>query len=501
MEIITIVAFLAYLSVVVTIAIVAYRVTRTSSDYFLGGRQLGGPVAALSAGASDMSAWLLLALPGAVFMLGLNQIWLPIGLITGAYLSWRFIAKPLRVFSEVANDSVTLPAFLDNRFFDDSGMIRIILAMVILLFFAFYTASGLVGGALLLQRFDISYQHALWLGTSIIVAYTFVGGFLAVSWTDFFQGSLMLVFLLVIPTVAIQEFGGWDKTLTIIEGHNANFLQPFTEVDALLIMNLLAWGLGYLGQPHILVRYMAVKTLADIPIARRICVGWMSLSMLGAVLTGFVGIAFFYEHNIHHESIFIVFSQKLFAPWLAGTLFAAILSSIMCAIDSQMLASSSAVTEDIYHRLFRRRAGRKELVWVGRLSIILIAAIAMMMASKPESSVIQLVSFAWAGLGASFGPSVVGALYWRRMTRRGAVCGILTGALTVIFWKLNVNAGGIFALYEIIPGFFLGILGVIIGSLTDKQPKVAVLIQFDDAWKKIKAGDLPGTQNILTSDT
>lgn len=488
MHTITILAFIGYLIVVATIAIVAYRVTRNSSDYFLGGRQLGGPVAALSAGASDMSAWLILGLPGAVFVLGLNQIWLPIGLTLGAYLSWLLIAKPLRVFSEFANDSLTLPAFLDNRFLDKTGVIRISLAMVTLVFFAFYTASGLVGGAVLLQRFGWSYTEALWIGTSIIVAYTFIGGFLAVSWTDFFQGTLMFLCLMVVPFFAVSEFGGWDKTIGIIHGHGSHFLSPFTKLDALLMVNLLAWGLGYFGQPHILVRFMAVKTLADIPIARRICISWMSLSMLGAVLTGFVGIAYFYEHNIHPESVFIIFSQKLFAPWIAGVLFAAILSSIMCAIDSQMLASSSALTEDIYHRLIRPRAGRKELVWLGRVGIIVIAGIAMILARKPDSTVIALVAFAWAGLGASFGPSVIGALYWRRMTRRGAIAGIALGAGSVIIWKLNANLGGIFALYEIIPGFCFGSLGVILGSLSDKQPSKAILNQYDEAWKKIAQG-------------
>ncbi|MFI4936902.1 MAG: sodium/proline symporter PutP [Candidatus Berkiellales bacterium] len=486
MNTITLIAFIGYLIVVVTIAIVAYMVTRNLSDFVLGGRQLGGPVAALSAGASDMSAWLLLGLPGAVYTLGLNQIWLPIGLTVGAFMSWRLVARPLRVFSEVANDSLTIPSFLDNRFFDRSGVIRVALAIVTLCFFAFYTASGLVGGAMLLQRFDITYEYALLLGTTIIVAYTFIGGFLAVSWTDFFQGTLMFICLLIVPFVASNEFGGWEKTLSIIAHHGTHRLDPFTDFNALLLVNLLAWGLGYMGQPHILVRYMAVRTLKDIPIARRICLSWMSLSMLGAVLTGFVGIAFYYEKGIDPESIFIVFSQTLFAPWIAGVLFAAILSSIMCAIDSQMLASSSAVTEDLYHRFVRKKASQRELVWIGRIAIILIALVAMMLALHPESSIIKLVAFAWAGLGSSFGPSVVGALFWRRMTVKGAISGVVMGALAVVVWKLNAAPHGIFALYEILPGFFFGTLGVIFGSLLDKPPSEEVLKQFDEAWKLIR---------------
>jgi len=485
MEIITIIAFITYLVVVVAIALVAYLATRNLSDFVLGGRQLGGPVAALSAGASDMSAWLLLGLPGAVFTFGLNQIWLPIGLTIGAYISWLVIAKPLRLYSEMANDSLTLPSFLDNRFMDETGVIRVALAIVTLVFFAFYTASGLVGGAMLLQRFNFSYEHALLIGTTVIVSYTFIGGFLAVSWTDFFQGTLMFCCLIVVPIVACNNFGGLDKTLETItqQGpHRLNFLHDF---NFLLVANLLAWGLGYLGQPHILVRYMAVRTEKDIPIARRICIGWMSISMMGAVLTGFVAIAYFYEQDINPESVFIAFSQTLFSPWISGILFAAILSSIMCAIDSQMLASSSALTEDLYHRWFRKNASQRELIWIGRISVVFIAILATYLAYDPKSSVLSLVAFAWAGLGAAFGPSVVGALFWRRMTNKGAILGIFAGAISVIVWKLNPNKVGIFSLYEIIPGFIFGTTGVVLGTLLDKPPSEKVLHLFDAAHKRI----------------
>lgn len=488
MNTIAIVSFIVYLFVIAAIALVAWHVTKTLSDFVLGGRQLGGPVAALSAGASDMSAWLILALPGAVFIYGLNQIWLPIGLTIGAYLSWRIVAKPLRVFSEIANDALTVPAFLDNRFKDKTASIRWLLAIVTLVFFAFYTASGLVGGAMLLQRFGLSYEEGLLLGTTIIVAYTFIGGFLAVSWTDFFQGTLMFLCLIIVPFVASYEFGGWEKVTHFIRETSAHKLDVTYKFDTLLFINLFSWGLGYLGQPHILVRYMAVRTIKDITTARRICISWMSLSMLGAVLTGFVGIAYFYQHDIDPESVFIVFSQSLFAPWISGALFAAILSSIMCAIDSQMLASSSALTEDLYHRFFRKKAKQKELVLVGRLGIIVIAIIAVGLALHPSTTILNLVAFAWAGLACSFGPSVVGALFWRRMTAKGCVLGILLGAGTVIFWKLKTLSVEMFGLYEIIPGFLLGSLGVIIGSLVDKKPEKDILEQFDEAWKQIKKG-------------
>lgn len=481
---ITLIAFTCYLTIVVAIALVAYRLTQNLGDFVLGGRRLSGPTAALSAGASDMSAWLLLGLPGAVFTLGLNQIWLPIGLTIGAYLSWRFIAKPLRVYSEMARDSLTLPAFLDNRFFDESGIIRTLLAFVTLLFFAFYTASGLVAGALLLQRFHISYEEALLLGTLIIVGYTFIGGFLAVSWTDFFQGSFMFICLLVVPFFAMSEMGGWTATMESIFELSPEKFNPLKDFNGLLFVNLMAWGLGYFGQPHILVRFMAVKTVKDIALARRICVGWMSFSMLGAVFIGFVGIAYFYQHDIHPETIFIVFSQKLFAPWLAGVLFAAILSSIMCAIDSQMLASSSALTEDLYHRWIHPKASPVFLMWIGRLAVVIISCVAVYLAQDPNSRVISLVAFAWAGLGSAFGPAVIGALFWRRMTRKGAICGIVSGALAVIVW--DANTGGVFNLYEIIPGFFFGFLGIIIGSLLDAPPEKKVTEQFDRVWRTIK---------------
>lgn len=486
MNTVTLVSFVIYLAFIVLIAIIAYRVTRNLSDFVLGGRQLGGPVAALSAGASDMSAWLLMGLPGAVFLFGLNQIWLPIGLTIGAYASWRMIAKPLRVFSECANDSLTLPSFLDNRFFDSTGSIRVVLAIVTIVFFAFYTASGLVGGAMLLERFHIPYEKALILGTTIIVAYTFVGGFLAVSWTDFFQGTLMFICLLVVPIAASFDFGGWTKTIEQIEIQGMHRLNPLHDFSPLLFVNLMAWGLGYLGQPHILVRFMAVRTTHDIPIARRICISWMSLSMVGAVLTGFVGIAYFSHQPIDHESIFIHLSQTLFSPWISGILLAAILSSIMCAIDSQMLASSSALSEDLYHRLFRRKASQKELMWVSRIGIIIIALIAMLLANNPQSTVIHLVAFAWAGLGASFGPSVVGALFWRRMTLKGALIGVLSGASAVVIWKLCKAWGGVFSLYEIIPGFVFGSIGVYFGSVLDKPPSQQVLHQYDKAWAIIR---------------
>ena len=467
------VTFVSYLVLVALIGYLAYKFTNNLSDFVLGGRSLNGPVAALSAGASDMSAWLLMGLPGAVYLSGLTKIWLPIGLCIGAYVSWRVVAPRLRIYTEVANDSLTIPAYLDNRFRDTSGVIRMLSALATLVFFAFYTASGLVGGAILLSTtFGMDYHSALLLGTAIIVSYTFIGGFLAVSWTDFFQGTFMFICLLLVPFLAVSELGGVKATIDIVASKQSTALNWTEGLTILSAVNLLAWGFGYFGQPHILVRYMAVKNLAAIPIARRICMLWMSLSLLGAVLTGIVGIAYFSDYPMRDpESVFIHFSQILFAPAMAGFILAAILSSIMCALDSQMLASSSALTEDIYHAFLRKKASQKELMWVGRIAVCIMSVVAVLMASKEGSRVLDLVGFAWAGLASSFAAPVVLSLFWPRMTRVGAIAGLLTGMMTVIIWHLYVAPNLPFALYEIIPGITLSLLAVFIGSkMTSADP-------------------------------
>jgi sodium/proline symporter len=480
--------FIAYLLIVLLVAVVAYFVTKNLSDFVLGGRKLGGPVAALSAGASDMSAWLLMGLPGVAFLYGFNQIWLPIGLTLGCYISWGVIAKPLRVYSEFAKDSITLPSFLENRFHDEKGVIRAVLAVATLFFFAVYTSSGLVGGARLLEQFGLGYYDGLLLGTAIIVCYTFVGGFLAVSWTDFFQGTFMFLCLMAVPIIATYNFGGIDNIIAASSAQSVFLLNPFQNINAFLFMNLFAWGLGYFGQPHILVRYMAVSSTKVIPTARRIAIGWMGLSMLGATLTGIVGNAYFVQGQIHHESIFILFSEKLFSAWFTGILFAAILSTIMCAIDSQMLASSSALTEDIYHKWFRKKATQKELMWIGRIAIVAIAAVAVVLASNAGNTVIDLVGFAWAGLGSAFGPVVILSLYWSRITRNGAVSGVVVGALTVILWKAarTYIGGDLLEVYEILPGFIFGFITIITVSLLGKKPDQKIITDFNQAWQLIR---------------
>ncbi|MBM6616259.1 sodium/proline symporter PutP [Bacillus suaedaesalsae] len=496
MDTATLITFIVYLIGMLAIGIAAYKLTSNLSDYVLGGRRLGPGVAALSAGASDMSSWLLLGLPGAVYAAGgMNQIWIAVGLTIGAYLNWQFVAKRLRSYTEKANDSITIPDFLENRFRDHKKILRMISALVILLFFTFYTASGMVGGAKLFEAsFGLSYSQSLWIGAIVIISYTFLGGFLAVSWTDFIQGILMFLALIIVPIVAFTQLGGYSETVRQVGEIDPMYLDAFSGMTALGIISLLAWGLGYFGQPHIITRFMAIKSVKDVPKARFIGMTWMVFGLFGAIFTGFAGIAYFSGNPLPDgEQVFIQFADVLFNPWVSGILLAAILAAIMSTIDSQLLVSSSAVAEDIYRAVFRKEASEKELVWIGRAAVIVIALIAIALAGNPDSSVLSLVSYAWAGFGAAFGPVIILALFWKRMTGRGALAGMIVGAVTVVVWKIlstpELNEAGEvikeavipFSLYEIVPGFILAWIAIMVFSLLDREPSEEIKAEFDEA--------------------
>lgn len=504
MDGITLTTFTVYLLGMLVIGIIMFRRTNDLSDFVLGGRKLGPGVAALSAGASDMSGWLMLGLPGAVYASGFGEAWMAIGLAIGAYLNWQFVAKRLRVYTEVSNDSITIPDFLGNRFKDHSNILRVISAFVILLFFTFYTSSGMVAGAKLFEAsFGLSYQTALWIGTIVVVSYTLLGGFLAVSWTDFIQGSLMFLALIVIPIVAISKIGGWNETVQVVGQINPDHFSMITGVGFMAIISSLAWGLGYFGQPHIIVRFMALKSVKDVPKARFIGMTWMILGLYGAIFIGFIGLAFINtqdasilssfginvitENGVQMladpEKILIAFSQILFHPVVSGILLAAILAAIMSTIDSQLLVSSSAVAEDFYKAIFRKEATDKELVTVGRVATLGIALIAAIIAINPESTVLELVSYAWAGFGASFGPIILLSLFWRRITRNGALAGIIVGAATVIVWG-GFLSGGIFDLYEILPGFLLNMIVTVLVSLKGHHSS-EIDAEFDETLKRL----------------
>ncbi len=479
------VTFCVYILGMVLIGFIAYRSTKNFDDYILGGRSLGALVTALSAGASDMSGWLLMGLPGAIFLSGISESWIAIGLTLGAYLNWKIVAGRLRVQTEHHDNALTLPDFFASRFEDKSKILRVISALVILVFFTIYCASGIVAGARLFEStFGMSYQTALWAGAAATIIYTFVGGFLAVSWTDTVQASLMIFALILTPVIVIIAVGGLSDSLQVIQAKSVENLDMLKNMNFVAVLSLLGWGLGYFGQPHILARFMAADSHRSIRRARRIGMVWMVVCLAGAVAVGFFGIAYFQNHpgqatgvTENGERIFIELARILFNPWIAGVLLSAILAAVMSTLSCQLLVCSSALTEDLYKNFLRKHATQRELVWVGRLMVLLVAAVAIMLASDPENRVLGLVSYAWAGFGAAFGPVVILSLIWKRMTRNGALAGIVIGAATVLIWKHY----GWLDLYEIIPGFLFASLGIVAFSLLDRQPSAAAIQRFEAA--------------------
>ncbi|BFM50904.1 sodium/proline symporter PutP [Marinomonas sp. THO17] len=483
--------FLAYLVVMLGIGLYAYKLTSNSEDYFLGGRSLGPWPTAISAGASDMSGWLLLGLPGYAYAAGMESIWIAVGLLIGTWLNWLICAKRLRTYSIKTDNALTLPDFLAKRFNDKSSLIQTISALFILLFFLFYTSSGLVAGGKLFETvFGLDYTYAVIIGTVCVVSYTLFGGFLAVAWTDLVQGLMMCAALVIVPIIALD--GGFSQLTHTLEMKNPALLDAFTNakgeaLSIIGIISLLAWGLGYFGQPHILARFKAARSNKDITTARRIAVSWTLISMAGALLIGFVGIPYV-DTNLagqldDAEKIFMILVNAIFHPVIAGILLAAILAAIMSTADSQLLVSSSALAEDFYKQLFNKNASQQQIVIVGRLAVVVISIIALVLALNPESSVLGLVSYAWAGFGAAFGPAIILSLFWRNMNRNGALAGIIVGGVTVVVWKQLT--GGIFDVYEIVPGFILSSIAIIVVSITSGAPEESVTRSFDDYEKAL----------------
>lgn len=487
----TSVTFIGYLIAMVLIGVIAWRYTRNFNDYILGGRRLGSLVTALSVGASDMSGWLLMGLPGAVFLSGICESWIAIGLALGTFFNWKIVACPLREYTEVAHNALTLPDYFTHRFEDKSRLLRIIPAIVILLFFAIYSASGMVASARLFENvFDLPYTHALILGTIATLAYVFLGGFLAVSWTDTIQATLMCLALIIAPVAVMVDLGGFSAAIDqvkAIDPNHVNMLQGQTVVG---IVSLLAWGLGYFGQPHILVRFMAAKSVRVMPKAFNISMLWLIFCLSGAVAAGFFGSAYFHAHpefatavNENHERVFMVLSNTLFSPWIGGVLLSAILAAVMSTLSCQLLVCSSVLTEDFYRAFIRPEAGQKELIWIGRATVMAVSIVAIIIASDPNNLVLSLVSYAWGGFGAAFGPIVILSLLWKGTTRNGAVVGIVVGALTVLIW----HQGAWFGLYEIIPGFILSFISIVVVSLLDKKgPSESMKATFDTVQKRLK---------------
>lgn len=507
------ITFGLYLLAMIAIGFFAWWRTRNFDDYILGGRSLGGYVTAMAAGASDMSGWLLMGLPGAIFLTGLSEAWMAVGLIIGAYLNWRLVAGPLRLYTERSGNALTLPDYFTHRFGRNGKLLRVVSSLVILVFFALYAAAGVVAGARLFESvFGMSYEHALWWGAAATIAYTLIGGFLAVSWTDTVQATLMIFALILTPVIVILSQGGVASSLALIESASPEKLTWLGSGGVIAVISAAAWGLGYFGQPHILARFMAAESLATIPSARRIGMTWMVLCLGGAVLVGFFGISYSASHPQqagavmeNPERVFIVLSDLLFNPWIAGILLSAILAAVMSTLSAQLLVCASSLTEDFYHGFIRPNAGQKELVWFGRAMVAVVALVAIFIARDPESRVLGLVGYAWAGFGAAFGPVVLLSLFWRRMNAWGALAGIVLGALVVILWanakpveaaalaEMSSLARGIsgmgrmlfgalhdlWPVYEIVPGFIIASIGAVLASLVSQAPPPAIAARHD----------------------
>ena len=565
--------FVAYSALMLFIGFYFYRQNKSIEDYFLGGRSMGPVVSALSAGASDMSGWLLMGLPGALYVSGFVDSYIAIGLTIGASLNWIFVAKRLRIYTSVVANSLTIPDYFETRFSDDKHILRVVCAVVILIFFTFYVSSGLVSGAKLFEEvFGIRYDYALTTGTLIIVAYTFFGGYKAVCWTDMIQGLLMLLALVVVPIVMLSHIGGLSEAAKYIRdsdksseklvqiqaeipsllqslpdsypkiqslvGELQNIqdrsivaakipqeikndpdvlmlfnndlntavsprdlahklevamnagdndiltsllgafekiplvakerLQWFSGVSLVGIISALAWGFGYFGQPHILVRFMSIRSTKDIPTATFIGIGWMAICLIAACFIGMLGVAYVNKFNLSlqdPERIFIVMSQLLFNPWIAGILLSAILAAIMSTASSQLLVSSSTIAEDFYKKIFKQDASEAMVLRLGKIGVLVVALIAFVISTDKDSSVLSIVAYAWAGFGASFGSVMLFSLFWSRMTRIGAIAGMISGAAVVVAWKQLFADTGV---YEIIPGFVVASLAIIIFSLASK---------------------------------
>lgn len=502
-SIIVLSAFIVYLLMMIIVGIVSMKKTNSTEDYFLGGRGLNSWVAALSAQASDMSGWLLMGLPGSIYALGTGQAWVAIGLFLGTVANWLLISKRLRRYTIVANNSLTLPEFLENRFHDKKRILLCISSIVIVIFFLVYTASALAsGGKLFNTVFGVDYHVALAIGAGVILTYTFLGGFLAVCTTDFIQGTLMLIGLLIVPIVAYGFVSGDFASNLALTGVNyddymslfSNGGKAYSAVD---ILSQLAWGLGYCGMPHILVRFMAIKSEKELKKSSVIAIVWVLISLVMACVIGIVGRAFLAPavlDDVSSESVFIelinqVFNHKLALPFVGGLFLCGILAAIMSTADSQLLVCASSVSKDIYKNVAKPDASDETVLKVSRLTVVVVALLAFFIAWDPDSSVMALVSDAWAGLGSAFGPIVVCSLFWKRTNVAGAVAGMVSGGLTVIIWDYlpimdGKTIGSATGIYSLLVGFIISLICIIVFSLLTKKPSAEI----EEEFKRVKMG-------------
>lgn len=503
-------AFISYLILMLLIGFVCSKRQENLGDYYLGGRKMNKWVVAFSAQASDMSGWLLMGLPGAVFLSGISEAWIGVGLGIGTYLNWKIVAGRLRRYSATFGDAITIPDFIANRLHDRSGITRMIAALIILVFFTFYTASGFVSAAKLFSViFPVSYTTALLAGSVVVVSYTLLGGYMAVCWTDLIQGLLMFLAILLVPAIVICGVGGFSATVNQLNAITPNLLNVFTSANTGLacggvaLVSSFAWGLGYFGMPHILVRFMSIDRPEEMKGSRRIAMTWVVFSLIAAIVLGLVFHLFLKQHGLtleqtggDPEKCFMImingiFSNGIVVRIFAGFLLSAIMAAIMSTADSQLLVSASSFTNDIYNRI-RRNASNRELIGVSRLAVAAVATVAAILALNTEGDffkvVMKMVSFAWGGFGAAFGPLILLALYWRRLNLAGAVAGMITGSATCFIWKflLAPRFGAdypIFNIYELAPGFILAFIATIAVALLTRPPSTEITAEFDSAKK------------------
>ena len=481
--------FILYLGLMVFIGFKFYNKTDNMSDYILGGRKLNSWVTAMSAQASDMSGWLLIGLPGTAYVIygGTSEaIWTAIGLMIGTYLNWLFVAKRLRKYTEISGNALTLPDFFENRFRDKKHILKIVSSLFIVVFFLVYSSAQFAaGGKLFNTIFGLDYAVGLLIGAGIILLYTALGGFTAVCWTDTIQGTIMFFALLIVPVFAVLQMGGWSEVGARLAELTPESLGFFPEtngsVNTLLLASALGWGLGYFGQPHILVRFMAIDSPDMIKKSRIIAMVWVIITLTAAVMVGIIGKAYL-PQLADGETIYMAMIDGMFPDAVAGLLLTAILAAIMSTASSQLLVSASSVSKDLYATLFKRNQDGRDLVWISRITVAVVTGIAILIALDPSSSVFGLVSCAWGGFGAAFGPLILFSLFWRRMTLPGAIAGMVVGGVVDIFWFLNT--GGIFDIYEIIPGFIASSIAIIGVSLLTKVSK-EITREFDSV-KNIK---------------
>lgn len=501
-------AFIIYLLIMIVVGAVYAKKNSSAEDYFLGGRELNGFVAALSAQASDMSGWLLMGLPGSVYALGTGQIWIAVGLFLGTVGNWLFISQRLRRYTIRANNSLTIPTFFENRFRDNKKILLGVSSITIVIFFLVYTASALAaGGKLFHSVFGLDYTVALTIGAVVILVYTFMGGFWAVCVTDFIQGSLMLVALLAVPLLALGMLGSGNLTAALEStgvnaGEYLNVMSSgngrFTAVD---IISQLAWGLGYCGMPHILVRFMAVKDERELNKSKGIAIGWVALSLIFACLIGVVGRAYLHpqvlmggaEENVFIQMIIKMFTEDMKLPVVGGLFLCGILAAIMSTADSQLLVSASSVAEDLYAGVFHKKGDDKAILRISRITVLVIALLAYIIALNPDSSIMGLVSNAWAGLGSAFGPIVIFALFWKRTNLQGAIAGVASGAMAVLVWDYlpiinGETLGAATGLYSLVVGFALSALMIVAVSLLTPAPTEEMIQEYED----VKYGRIKG---------